>query len=176
MARNGKTIGLVAAVALISMVCVPSAPARASSEFSSIDDAYGGLTAVGWTIFMIVDGAVCGSGLLNSVGNTYYAAQGERPPDSWIAGGLVSGLLNIVVGVATLALHEDSPVLSDRMNNAILGIGIGNIVVGALDIGSSIWAGQMPNKTSKSVQVAPLIMRDVEGNPAVGIGLNLVDW
>lgn len=63
---------------------------------------------------------------------------------------------------------EDSPFL--------LGIAITNYVLGALDLGSTIWAIYQPPKEKQKVRLSPLIFPDAHGRPAVGVGLRVVDW
>ncbi len=44
-----------------------------------------------------------------------------------------------------------------------------------MDIGFTVWSSSQPERKSR-LTVNPIVMQDIEGNPAVGIGLNLVNW
>jgi len=61
-------------------------------------------------------------------------------------------------------------------SSIFIGFAVTNYVLGALDLGSTIWAIYQPPREERKVTLSPLIIPDARGRPAVGIGLRLVDW
>lgn len=103
--------------------------------------------------------------------NLSYALDGERPPRSWITFGLIGGGLCVAGGVAWMFIAENN-----NWNDTFVAIGAGHFVLGALDIGITIWASSQPEKPDQKLTLTPIVMPDARGNATFGVGLRLVDW
>lgn len=126
------------------------------------------------TICVVVDGTLAGAGLLTFGLNVYSISKEQRPSRYLITGGYLTGFFNLVMGIVSLGCQGDH--FSEKINNSLLGLGIANLVVGVLDIGTTIWAGEMPEGDEASAMVGPVVIRDTEGNPGIGIVLRVVGW
>ena len=117
---------------------------------------------------VVVEISILSYSLYEGLNNAAYAGGGELPPVDVRVHGWITGALNLAIGVGMLAIDKgDTP--------AFLGLGIGHLVVGGMNVGFTAWSSSQP-ESKRRLTVNPVVMRDIEGNPAVGIGLNLVNW
>lgn len=111
-----------------------------------------------------------------AVGNLKYALDGEKPSSGWRTGAYIVGGFNMGVGILGLIYigsHENE-FGGDFWWLITAGIGI--TAIGAMDIGFAIWSNSQPERHENRLTLSPMIMPDIRGRPAVGVGLRLVDW
>ncbi len=105
------------------------------------------------------------------------AIAGKRPSAIWRWGGWITGAIYLGGGIAWFMLDERA-----NCGNTCWVAGIAHFAYAALDIGITTWAscnpkeGEQAQNRPSSVTVGPLVMPDAEGNPAIGVGLRVVDW
>jgi hypothetical protein len=144
--------GLICVLVICSM-CLASAQAKAMAP-------PGGLFIA--VIAIEIGAVVC------TIGNLAYAIKGKRPGWTWLAGGYITAVLNIAVGlfICSEASSDDPEVMA---------IGLGFTAFGALDLGFTIWANTQPRRSYR-VSIAPMVIPDARGNAALGVGLQVVGW
>jgi hypothetical protein len=103
--------------------------------------------------------------------NLHSVVKDEQGSGFWRYGGLVAGGLNIVGGCLWLAAGKGY-----GKEDATLWLAITHFTFGALDISFALWAQSQPERPKQKLTLAPMIMPDIRGRPAVGAGLSLVNW
>jgi hypothetical protein len=106
-----------------------------------------------------------------ALGNVGYSAADIRPSSTYIIGGYVCGGLNMAEGIVVLALFSRG-----GRNDFAVGFGIAHLVLGALNIGTSYWGSTKPDYSKPQVSLSPMILVDRDGSPAVGVGLQVMNW
>ena len=126
-------------------------------------------------------GIIAGIGLeitsiVFAVGNLRYALDREKPSSGWRTGAYIVGGFNMGVGILGLIYvgSNDSEFGGDYW--WLIAACIGITAVGAMDIGFAIWSNSQPERPQQELTLSPMIMPDIRGRPAVGVGLRLVDW
>jgi hypothetical protein len=156
---------------MICVLCLSSTTVVAD-EIVRIDEAFE------MTLLITELGIVCGTGVVFAVGNLTYAACPEcSSPQSWRAGGYISGVTNLVAGAIWLvaALEGDNLTFNgDNLN--LFWIAIPHFVTGAMGIGFTLWGSRELELEGQKLSVSPVIMHDVEGKTTFGVGLRLVNW
>lgn len=107
-----------------------------------------------------------------TIGNLKDAIEEERPSLIWRLGGYITGGVHVAVGLGFL-IYDLVPDKSAPMGWLIIGPAL---AIGALDVGFTIWADCQPEQQEQKLAITPMFIPDIEGNPAVGVGLRLVDW
>ena len=120
---------------------------------------------------MVTYGYLTLGGLVIGFANFSYASKGEQATPGWRIQGWIVGGLNLALGATVVGLVLQKPSVDDLG----LSIGLISLAVGTMDIGFTIWSSSHP-ESKKRLTVNPIVLQDIEGNPAVGIGLNLVNW
>ncbi len=104
-----------------------------------------------------------------TVVKTVIASGGVRPRVGWLIAGGVLGSLNIFSGSVAIKL--------DGGDTLGLAVGIPLIVIGAADIGTTIWGWILPKKKDRlSVSVVPQLTTDLAGNASYGLGLRVAGF
>jgi hypothetical protein len=173
MARKGGNLNILVGVVVILSICLGTMPSKAyiGDGDYDIDIKLGpGETALA-VLLCCTYGYLTIGGLIIGFANFSYATKGEQATPGWRIQGWIVGGLNLVMGATVIGLVLQEPTVDD----VGLTIGMISIGVGVLDIGFTIWSSSQP-ESKKSLTVNPIVMQDVEGNPAVGVGLNLVNW
>jgi hypothetical protein len=153
---SNRKLGKVFIAAILCLAIV--APGTARSD--GIADAML-ITSISITAFEVIM-------ITFAAGNLYYAVKGEKPSGAWETGGYICGVLSILAGFWALPSASD--------DDLSLGFAIGGFALGAATIGFTIWASSQPERPKQKLTVGPIIMSDVRGKPAVGVGLQLVSW
>lgn len=124
--------------------------------------------SVGSAAVLGLPGILVGIGILSS------AIESTCPSQEHLITGYIFGSLNLAAGAFILGFYLDH---YERMDvDWVMIVGIGQIIIGASGIGFTIWASSHPEKKEQKISIAPMIMPDVRGQSAMGIGLTLVDW
>jgi hypothetical protein len=108
--------------------------------------------------------------LVFAVGNLAYASDNKRPSNTWINGGYVCGGLNIVEGIVVLGVG------GGEEDGFAWGFGIAHLAMGALNIALSYWSSTKPKDDGPRLSLSPMILVDRDGSPAVGVGLQVMNW
>jgi hypothetical protein len=147
-------------------LCFAARPATAENLFGPTEEE---------EAFIYVDLSFLLYSLIIAGGNYVYALGDERPSAGWRIQGWIAGTLNASMGIVLIALGKgtDDVFLNEDI---LVGFGVAHIVMGTLNIGFTIWSSSQPKRRRQNISLAPMIMPDMEGNPAVGIGMLLVDW
>lgn len=168
--KNGKrTICCAAAKCpwLLAVCIALILPRTSFAEIHKLDPARSTLLATG----LLVDIP----SLTFSVGNLIYAVEGERPSSVWIRGGYICGALSVLSGIGMLSLYAANP-SGDQFDNVMIGVGIGQLAIGIIGIGFTIWATSRPDRRPYRITFAPMVMPDARGNAAPGVGLRVAGW
>jgi hypothetical protein len=128
-------------------------------------DGFGEMTYFVWIPLSVFEA----TSVTFAAGNMYYVIEEEKPSVVWRVGGYVCGATNLALGFFFLSQKGFS-------DDFYLGLAIGQFVMGATNIGLTLWSSEQPEKKEKKITVSPVIIPDVRGQPAVGVGLSLVDW
>lgn len=107
-------------------------------------------------------------GLFAIAGNIVCLVKNEKASTANQVAGYVTGAMMIATGAGWIYYFGDD-------DTDFLLFGVGHMILGAADIGITIWATVQKEKKSK-LSLAPIIISDTRGRPAVGIGMRLVDW
>jgi hypothetical protein len=151
-------------VALACGLLSVSAPARADITLGGGDwSGLGGLFAIG------IAGEVMVSvgGLVTGIPNGVIAARGHKPHWGWQLAGGVFCALNFIAGGIMIGAFRDIPPL--------LGLGIANIGIGAMDLGFVIW-GATREENPRRVSLSPLVMPDAKGQLSYGATVRVSGW
>ena len=161
MSRNKATcVKLkVAATLFAFLILSDTAGAGSIGEFDDL------VTTV--EVFTVISGA---SSVIALGGNIKDIAKHERGSSEWMTFCWVTVGLNAATSVSWYVLYSGTSDEEDWLKIALI-----NTAVLALDVGLTIWASSQPEK-NQQLTVRPVVMQDIEGNPAVGVGLNLVNW
>lgn len=170
MARKNKVVCKLVGTVVILAFCLGSVPAKAESDNEGWFKLEPGQAALA-LLLCCAYGYVTTGGLVIAIGNLYYGVKGERATPGWRIQGWVVGGINIVLGAVAIGLG----VANDTDHGFGEKMGLASLAVGALDITFTIWSSSQPER-KRRLTVNPIVMQDFEGNPAVGIGLRLVDW
>ena len=106
-------------------------------------------------------------GLFSATVNAHLVYVNERPNIADEVGYIFGGV-NVLIGIIRIADGDTS--------TYNLTFAISHFVIGAADIGLAIWSSQQPGRQEQKLTLTPTIMPDVQGRPAVGVGLRLVGW
>jgi hypothetical protein len=128
-------------------------------------------------IALIASSAFFGTaGIVCAIANHVEIDADERPHYAWRFGGYTSGGINVVLGIFYVVGSNLAPGTPAKSSESWFWAGISHIVVGGASIGLAAWGGFIPEKKSPGLSVAPIVLQDSQGKPALGIGLQLVDW
>jgi hypothetical protein len=132
-------------------------------------------TAYALPAFSVGSAAVLGlPGILVGLGILSSAIEGTCPSQEHLISGYIFGSLNLAAGAFILGFYLDH---YERMDvDWVVIVGIGQILIGGSGIGFTIWASSHPEKSEQKLSLAPMIIPDTSGRPAVGIGLSLLNW
>jgi hypothetical protein len=155
--------GKLLAGLLITIFCLPVASARADEDRINW---LGGFETVFWG--SIIEGACFGYGAVTTIGNLTYLPKGYRPPNGWLVHGYISSALNLAVGIVILAV--------DPKEDIWMELAVSNLALGGVNLGITLWASQQPEWSEPTLSLGPVVMSDIEGNPAAGVGLRLAAW
>lgn len=76
--------------------------------------------------------------------------------------------LNLITGALILGLSNRSP--------KYLGWGLGNLAVGALGIGFTVWGETTQRKYERQIRIVPVVGPGPSGAMSYGVGVNLVGF
>jgi hypothetical protein len=109
-------------------------------------------------------------GLVAAGVNSSYATRDVPAPLAWKITGYTMGGLNAAAGIGLLAVSDG--------REPLVALGIGQLVLAALDIGTTIYTERIPEPGShiQHVSASPLILADTDGQPAFGVGLRVTGW
>lgn len=107
-------------------------------------------------------------GIFAIAGNIVCLVKNEKASTANQVAGYVTGAMMIAIGAGWIYYFGDD-------DTDFLLFGVGHMILGAADIGITIWATIQPKKKQK-LSLAPIIMPDTRGHPVVGIGLRLANW
>ena len=132
-------------------------------------------TAYALPVISVSSAAILGlPGILIGIGMLSNAIEGTCPSQEHLITGYIFGSLNLAAGAFILGFYLDH---HERMDaDWVMIVGIGQILIGGSNIGFTIWASSHPEKKEQKISIAPMIMPDVRGRPAMGVGLRLADW
>lgn len=161
IANSNRFKMAAAAIQIVILSCVfsPKSKAESLSELPTV--IAGGVTSLVLAI----------GGTVTAVGNLAYIVDQERPTDGWRIANGTFGVLNGIAGIVYLSAHNSWPNEEDAIY-----IGLGHLAFCALGVGIGLWGASLPEDSSASLTLAPMIMPDARGNAAFGVGLRLVDW
>lgn len=122
------------------------------------------------------EGTLLLGGFVFAIGNMSYASNGVQSPVGWRVAGNIGGVLNIITGgvIIGVLLAMDDVEISNR--DLWMGLGIGHLAMGALDIGTSAWGYAQAPSHETQVKVSPVVIPSKNGPPAIGAGLSIVGW
>lgn len=166
-ARGGRRTS-VPVFLILALLLLGAPPLKATEENSwdlDIDIGPGLKTAI--ALGFIAELTLDVSSLVFAVGNM----RDERPSSTWINGGYICGGLNIFEGVVVLAISG-----SFEDKDVAYGFGIIHLAMGALNIGLSYWSSTKPEEGSPRISLSPMVLVDRDGSPAVGVGLQVMNW
>lgn len=142
---------------LVFLIAHPS-PARADLE---------GVYAI-LAVDISLSAVGAAGGLVAAIGNGVIAGKGERPSLSWRIMGYVCGGLNVSLAVFNL-------LAGSRGDALFLGVGGGQLGLGLLDIGLSVWAGTRPARPAR-LSLGPRLLIADQARLAFGVGLTATGW
>ena len=170
-ARGGPRTS-VPVILILVLLFLSAPPLKASEEGEwdfkiELDD---GFVAVMSALF-IAELALDATSLVFAIGNMAYASSDKRPSSTWINGGYVCGGLNIVEGIVVLAIGAPQ-----QENEFSLGFGIAHLVFGVASISLALWSSSKPKSDEPLISVSPIVLADRDGTPAIGVGLQVMNW
>lgn len=120
---------------------------------------------------------VAGGGLvLSSAGSIIGSAMGGAGAQEVSRAGYVLGGLNVFLGAIALTFGAGNS-LEQPQRRWVLGVGAGQVVLGGLDIGLTLWARQRhKSRPRMALRVVPLALVDNAGRPALGAGFRLAEF
>ena len=156
-----KSLRRITSVLVLCSICLAYLPARAEEEPWNEVIIFGAL--------VLADSGFAIIGLLSIIINGIHISKDERPSGGSLFMGYLMGSLNILAGIGMLATSKGE-------HEIAIGFGTASILLGSGVIGVTIWASTKPERPEQKLTLAPMIMPDVRGQPAVGVGLRLVNW
>lgn len=126
----------------------------------------------GYFLLGAADLALGIAGGVYAIGSWSHTARGQAPERSWLVGGYLTGGLNLAAGIGWLVIGL---VDEDRPRELFFVAGT-HVLIGALDIGLTLWSAVLPDTPLREVRIEPLLISDAAGRPAAGAGLRLVNW
>jgi hypothetical protein len=161
-------MGSLAAV-LIAACLLAWAPASHADSNADLDF---GPESAGYMALGVADLALGIAGGVFAIGNWASAVRGETSPQAWQIGGYLTGSLNLAAGVAWLVVGLAD---ADHPKELFLVAGA-HALIGALDLGLTIYSSKVPDDPLREVRLEPLVMSDLQGKPVCGAGLRMLNW
>ncbi len=124
----------------------------------------------GMLAFVALEVGLFSVGMGSAVANGLAVHRNESNSLAWTITGYTAAAGNIGWGISILALWGTTQ--KER-----LALAVGHICLGVLDLGLTIWSSALPEKEGGTeVKLSVLLIPDSEGQPAFGVGLNVVSW
>jgi len=137
-------------------------------------------TGLGVLVYTLVVGGivVTSGGVVPVIGNGVSIARHDRPGLGWITAGFTVGGIQAAAGVSMLATSPSS----EDWGDMLLGFGIANAVLGALNIGLASWATVKRSRhreaetRSTRLALVPMLAPDSGGGVGYGLGVKVAGW
>ncbi len=120
----------------------------------------------------VIGAVVATPGLVFITGNAWSIKDNQRPHYAWRLGSYISGGLNAAVGILDIACA----IGSENDAGSWLALGIGHLVISGFNIALPLWGSGLEEQNGPKISLAPIAMIDSMGDPAVGVGLQVIDW